>query len=140
MQKQQNEICFERGWLGVLIHYVNLNKALIPKAVSWGFCKKRCSSKLCKIQRKTLVLESFFNKFASITPAILLKKGLWHSCFPVNFAEFLTALFLRNTTGGCLCNTNVRFVLVIIKGMSTVDQSIDTNSVWNLFKTYFFNF
>ena len=27
-------------------------------------------------------------------PETLLKKGLWHRCFPVNFAKFLRTLFL----------------------------------------------
>ena len=31
----------------------------------------------------------FFNKVATLTPATLLKKRLWHSCFPVNFVEYL---------------------------------------------------
>ena len=31
----------------------------------------------------------------------LLKKGLWHRCFPVNFVKFLRTPFLQNTTGGC---------------------------------------
>ena len=28
-----------------------------------------------------------------LKPAILLKKKLWHSCFPVNFAKFLRTTF-----------------------------------------------
>ena len=35
--------------------------------------------------------------------ATLLKKRLWHSCFPVNFAKFLRTAFLQNTSGGCFC-------------------------------------
>ena len=34
----------------------------------------------------------------SLRPATLLKKRLWHRCFPVNFAKFLRALFLQNTS------------------------------------------
>ena len=30
--------------------------------------------------------------------AILLKKRLWHRCFPVNFAKFLRTPFLQNRT------------------------------------------
>ena len=33
--------------------------------------------------------ESLFNKAAGLRPATLLKKRLWHRCFPVNFAKFL---------------------------------------------------
>ena len=35
----------------------------------------------------------FFNKIAALRPANLLKKRLWHRCFPVNFLQFITALF-----------------------------------------------
>ena len=31
--------------------------------------------------------------------ASLLKKGLWHRCFPINFAKFLQTPFLQNTFG-----------------------------------------
>ena len=36
--------------------------------------------------------EFLFNKVAGLRAATLLKKGLWHRCFPVNFAEFLRGL------------------------------------------------
>ena len=29
-----------------------------------------------------------------LRPEILLKKGLWHRCFPVNFEKFVRAPFL----------------------------------------------
>ena len=35
------------------------------------------------------MLVSFLNKVADLRSATLLKKRLWHSCFPVNFAKFL---------------------------------------------------
>ena len=31
-------------------------------------------------------------------PATLLKKRLWHRCFPVNFVKFLRTPFLQNTS------------------------------------------
>ena len=42
-------------------------------------CKKRCSEKFCK--------------FAGLRPATLIKKGLRHKYFPVNFVEFLRTPF-----------------------------------------------
>ena len=33
----------------------------------------------------------------------LLKRRLQHSCFPVNYVNFLGTLFLYNTSGGCFC-------------------------------------
>ena len=35
-------------------------------------------------------------------PATLLRKRLWHKCFPVNFAKFLRTPFLQNTSGRLL--------------------------------------
>ena len=37
----------------------------------------------------------FFNKVAGPGTATLLKKRLWHRCFPVNYAKFLRKLFYR---------------------------------------------
>ena len=37
-----------------------------------------------------------------LRPATLFKKRLRHRCFPVNFAEFLRATFLQNTSGRLL--------------------------------------
>ena len=34
-----------------------------------------------------------------LRPTVLLKKRLWHRCFPVNFAKFLRTPFLQNTSG-----------------------------------------
>ena len=41
----------------------------------------------------TRVPKYFFYKVAGLRPAALLKKGFWHSCFPVNFAKFLRVPF-----------------------------------------------
>ena len=35
-------------------------------------------------------------------PSTLLKKRLWHRCFPVNFAKFLRTPFSQNTVGRLL--------------------------------------
>ena len=39
----------------------------------------------------------FFNKVAGLRPEFLLKQRLWHRCFPVKLAKFLTtSFFTRN--------------------------------------------
>ena len=48
--------------------------------------QKNCSWKFWKICR---------------CPATFLEKRLWHRCFPVNFASFLTETFLRLPRGDC---------------------------------------
>ena len=50
-----------------------------------------------KFTRKHLY-QILFNKFSSLRPATLLKKRLWHRCFPVNFREFLKNTFCNRTT------------------------------------------
>ena len=37
----------------------------------------------------------FFNKVASLRPATLFKKRLWHKCFPLNFVKFPRTTFLQ---------------------------------------------
>ena len=58
------------------------------------FCKKGVLRNFVKFTGKHLCQSFFFNKVAGLRPATLLKKRLWHRCFPVNFARFLRAPFL----------------------------------------------
>ena len=57
------------------------------------FCKKGVPRKFTKFTGKHLYQSLFLNKVAGLRPAILLKKRLWHGCFPVNFEKFLRSLF-----------------------------------------------
>ena len=47
------------------------------------FCKKSI------LTEKHLCQSLFFNKTVRLRPATLLKKRLWHRCFPVNFKKLL---------------------------------------------------
>ena len=58
------------------------------------FCKKCVLRNFAKFTGKHLCQSLFFNKVAGLTPATLLKKRLWHRCFPVNFAKFLETPFI----------------------------------------------
>ena len=53
-----------------------------------------CSYKFRRIDRKTPVSKSFFNKVAELMPTTSLKKGLRHKCFSEGFAKFSRAVFL----------------------------------------------
>ena len=55
------------------------------------FCEKGVLRNFAKFTGKHLCQGLFFNKVAP--PATVLKKRLWHRCFPVNFAKFLRASF-----------------------------------------------
>ena len=52
------------------------------------FFKKRYSKNLAKFTGKHLCQSLFSNKVVGLKPATLLKKRIWHRCFPVNFAKF----------------------------------------------------
>ena len=54
----------------------------------------------------------FFNKIAGLRPATLLKKRLWHKCFPVNFAKFLRTPFLQNSSGRLLLKIGHTVLLI----------------------------
>ena len=66
------------------------------------FYEKVVLRNFTKFTGKHLCQGLFFNKVAGLTSATLFKKGLWHSCFPVNFAKFLGTPFLHNTSGRLL--------------------------------------
>ena len=61
------------------------------------FCKKVVLGNFAKFTGKDLCQSLFFNNVASLRPATLLKKRLWHLCFPVSFAKFLRTPFLNRT-------------------------------------------
>ena len=69
----------------------------------------RSSQRICSIKKVFLqILQnsqrvSFLIKLQALAYNFI-KKGLWHRCFPVNFAKFLRALFHR-TPRDCFCHS-----------------------------------
>ena len=61
------------------------------------FREKGVLRNFSKFTGKHLCQVVFFNKVAGPECAMLLKKRLWHSYFPVNFAKFLRASFLTKS-------------------------------------------
>ena len=60
------------------------------------FYKKFVRRNFPKLTGKHLCQSLFSNKVAGLRPATLLKKKLWHMCFPLNFAKFS-----RTPPGNC---------------------------------------
>ena len=58
----------------------------------------------------------FLDKVASLMLATLLKKKLWHMCFPVDSAKFLGAPFLQNTSGRLLLWCPLKLYTYLKKG------------------------
>ena len=57
------------------------------------FCKKDVFKNFAKFAWKQLRQSLFFNKVACLRPVTLLKKRLWHRCFPMNFSEISKSTF-----------------------------------------------
>ena len=58
------------------------------------FSKKGVLRNFAKFTGKHLCQSLFFNKVANLRSAALLKKRLWHRCFPVNFEKFPRTAFI----------------------------------------------
>ena len=65
------------------------------------FCKKGALRNFAKFLGKHLC--------QSLMPATLIKKRLWHRCFPVNFAKFLRTPFLTEHLQWLLLNKDNQF-------------------------------
>ena len=52
----------------------------------------------------------FVNKLASLRPATLLKKRLWHRCVPMNFVKFLGTPFFIEKLRWLLLNNETKIV------------------------------
>ena len=74
------------------------------------FYEKSVLRNFTKFTGKYLCQSLFFKKVADLRPATLLKKRLWHRCFPVNFVKFLRTPFLQNTFGQLLLVMEITFV------------------------------
>ena len=66
------------------------------------FYKKGVLRNLAKFTGEHLCQSLLFNKVAGLRLATLLKKRLWHRCFPVNFVKFSGTPSLQNTSGRLL--------------------------------------
>ena len=63
--------------------------------------KKGVLRNVANFTGKHLCQSLFYHKSAGPKPAILLKKRLWHRCFPMNFAKFLRTPFHRTPLNDC---------------------------------------
>ena len=77
-----------------LMIYIDICYQTLRSSRPEVFCKKGVLGNFAKFTGKHLCQSLFFNKVAGLRPATLLKKVLWHRCFPVNFAKFLRTPFI----------------------------------------------
>ena len=67
---------------------------MLQKQSSGAVCKKGVLKYFTKLTGKHLCQSLFFNKVVGLRPT-----GLKRNCSPVNFAKFLRASFVQNTSG-----------------------------------------
>ena len=72
------------------------------------FVKKVLLKNFSKFTGKHLSQSLYFNKVARRRPATLLKKRLWHRCFPVNFAKSLRTPSLIEHLRCCFCMQTIK--------------------------------
>ena len=79
----------------ILIQELNLATYWISSRSSRPevFCQKGVLQNFSKFTGKYLCQTLFFNKVTGLRPATVLKKRLWHRCFPLNFEKILRTLF-----------------------------------------------
>ena len=91
--------------------YVTSDRSSRPEV----FCKKGVPRNFAKFTGKHLCQSLFFNKVAGLRPATLLKKRLWHRCFPVSFVKFLRTPFFTE---------HLRWLLLKRNGKGYFEQTI----------------
>ena len=62
---------------------------------AWWCSVKKVFLKTRKFTRKHLWQSLIFSEVSGLRLASLLKKGLWHECFPLNFTKFAKANFFK---------------------------------------------
>ena len=71
------------------------------EAVAQRCSVKKMFLKVSQNSQENICARDCFLIKSGLRPATLLKKSLWHRCFPADFMKFLrTPFFLKNTSGG----------------------------------------
>ena len=90
-----------------MLTYIHIIHVKVRSIHRRCFVRKGVLRNFVKSTGKHLCQSLFFNKVAGLRPATLLKKRLWHRCFPLNFAKFLRTPFLQNTSGRLLLESDL---------------------------------
>ena len=96
---------------------------IYPEAVRMYSVKKVILGILQNSLENNCARDSFLIKFFN---NVLLKKSLWHRCFPVNFWKFPRTPFSQNTSGGCFHLSKLR---MIMRDIANSDLSVKKSAV-----------
>ena len=87
IEKQQRAVIFLKS-----IWKIQTNSQIISSPLYFPHYPHR----RCSMMKNVL---GNFSKFTGLRPATLLKKRLWHRCFPVNFCKIFETVFYRTLPG-----------------------------------------
>ena len=82
----------------MVYEFILTSNLYFTEAATRGVLWKGAPINFTKFTGKHLRQSLLFNKITDLKAATLLKKKLWHKCFPVNFAKFLRTPYLQNTS------------------------------------------
>ena len=72
-----------------------------------------------------------------LSPATLLKKRLWHWCFPVNFAKYLRTPFWQNTSGACKGSKSMSWKFLGSLHDETIAKYVFHEMLWKKYFTVY---
>ena len=87
------------------MQYDSMGQELLYRSSHQSCSVKKVFLEILQNSQQNSCVSLFFNQVSGIRPGTLLKKRLWHRCFPVNFVKFLRIPFLQNTSGRLLLAT-----------------------------------
>ena len=91
------------------------------------FCKKGVLGNFTNFIGTHLCQRLSFNKVSGLRPATLLKKSLWHRCFPVNFVKFLRTPFFYRTPPVAASGCSMMYIMDLLMSAIKVLVKIETN-------------
>ena len=123
--KDQNSLCVQNN-IKQLQHHVKevVTCFLHLNVLIWAITRKAVLKKFVKFTVKHLCQGLFFNKLAGLRPETLLKKSLWHRCFPVNCVNFLRTFFLQSTLGRLKTSFKEYHISVLVTHIWTPEFSL----------------
>ena len=77
-----------------IIFKILFSKQVFQKQPPEMLCKKGLLINFTEFTGKNRCQGLFLNKVADLRPATILRKRLWHRCFPMNFAKFVRTPFI----------------------------------------------
>ena len=108
--------------------------SLLTKAVSWRCSVKKKHSNILQNSQKNSNLRVSFS--IKSKPTTILKKRLWHQCFPENVVKLSRIPFRGGFRGGDLVTCHPLFSYMTLQSQILVIESLFLTSVFKFMRKY----